>query len=117
MAKVAIRKETIKKNTIEAMKTLGVFKTEYEPLIDIYSELWEQYRRLTEKYFKEGMPYQEVTLQGGAKKSPIVATLESLRKDILAYSDRLCLNPKAIETVTVDRKSTSKLDELFSRRK
>ena len=32
---------------------------------------------------------------GGKKKAPIVAALESLRKDILQYSDRLCLNPRA----------------------
>ena len=46
------------------------------------------------------------------KKAPIVATLESLRKDIATYSDRLCLNPKAFKAVSsnISTETTSKLD-------
>lgn len=109
MARAAINKETIKKNTIAAMKKLGVYKPEYDPVIDIYAELSEQYKRLTSEYKKSEYKFEETTMQGGSKKAPIVATLESLRKDILAYSDRLCLNPKAIESVTVDKKKPSAL--------
>ena len=53
--------------------------------------------------------------QGGAKKAPIVATLESLRKDILAYSDRLCLNPKSLENVTAEKTSKSTLARVLSK--
>ncbi|MNC81991.1 hypothetical protein D3C75_1353250 [compost metagenome] len=63
------------------------------------------------------MRYQVKTADGGAKKAPIVATLESLRKDILAYSDRLCLNPKALESVTPDKpKEQSALASLMKKR-
>ncbi|MOA45733.1 hypothetical protein D3C78_1681630 [compost metagenome] len=61
-----------------------------------------QHNTLTERFVKSGMRYQVKTADGGAKKAPIVATLESLRKDILAYSDRLCLSPKSLETVTTN---------------
>ncbi|MDL2248601.1 P27 family phage terminase small subunit [Tyzzerella sp. OttesenSCG-928-J15] len=105
----AITKETIKKNTVNDMKKLGVYRPEYTPLVDIYCELREQYERLTAQYKKGGYGFEMETVQGGTKKAPIVATLESLRKDILAYSDRLCLNPKALESVTVEKKSQSKL--------
>ncbi|MBS4191199.1 P27 family phage terminase small subunit [Bacillus sp. FJAT-49705] len=88
-------KETIKRRTISDMKGLGVHKTQYNRLIDIYSELVYQYLKLNDEFETGGYQYESYTAAGGAKKSPIVATLESLRKDILAYSDRLCLNPKS----------------------
>lgn len=95
MAKKPICKETIKKNTIKNMQKLGVFKPEYEAFIDVYAELMEQYERLTKEFKESQYKYEEATADGGKKKAPIVATLESLRKDILQYSDRLCLNPRA----------------------
>lgn len=95
MAGKAICKETIKKNTISDMKKLGVYKPEYDACIDIYAELMEQYERLTRTFKDSKYKIEETTGDGGKKKAPIVATLESLRKDILQYSDRLCLNPKA----------------------
>ncbi|UTG84525.1 P27 family phage terminase small subunit [Bacillus paranthracis] len=108
-------KETIKRKTITDMKALGVHKTPYNRLVDLYSELVHQYLTLTKEFEDNGYPYESFTGAGGAKKSPIVATLESLRKDILAYSDRLCLNPKSVETVTTDTgEKKSKLAEILS---
>lgn len=78
------------------MKNLGNYQPEYEPIIDVYAELWEQYHRLTAEYRQgKSYGYSVTTGDGGEKKSPLVGTLENLRKDILAYSDRLMLNPKA----------------------
>lgn len=94
MAKIPT-KETIKRRTIADMKALGVHKPQYNRLVDIYSELVYQYLKLNDEFESGGYQYESFTAAGGAKKSPIVATLESLRKDILAYSDRLCLNPKS----------------------
>ncbi|WP_419877737.1 P27 family phage terminase small subunit [Brevibacillus centrosporus] len=108
MAK-APSKETIKRATIADMKALGVHKPQYNRLIDIYAELVFQYNTLTIEFEEGGYQYEVSTDQGGAKKSPILASLETLRKDILAYSDRLCLNPKSLETVTTDKKKKSAL--------
>ncbi|MNW36752.1 Phage terminase, small subunit [compost metagenome] len=102
-------KETIKRRTISDMKELGVYKSQFGRMIDLYSELIHQFLTLNEKFKNEGYQYESYTAAGGAKKSAIVATLESLRKDILAYSNQLCLNPKSFETVTVvetSKKST-----------
>ncbi|NTW04542.1 MAG: P27 family phage terminase small subunit [Peptococcaceae bacterium] len=96
------------------MKKLGIYKPEYNRLIDIYAELVEQYGILTNEFQDSGYDYEVETMQGGAKKAPIVATLETLRKDILAYSDRLCLNPKSLETVTAESANKSKLAEVLS---
>ncbi|MGM1048393.1 MAG: P27 family phage terminase small subunit [Bacillota bacterium] len=107
-------KETIKRRTISDMKELGVYKVQYGRVIDLYSELVHQFLILNKQFEDEGYQYESYTAAGGAKKSPIVATLESLRKDILAYSDRLCLNPKSLETVTVEKKGKSTLLEALS---
>lgn len=109
----AASKETIKRRTIEDMKKLGVHKTQYNRVIDIYSELVHQYLELTIKFEESGYQYQVETDQGGAKKSPIVATLETLRKDILAYSDRLGLSPKAFENMTADTNKKSALADVL----
>lgn len=112
MAQMAIQKETIKKNTIRDMKNLGVYKKEYDPVIDIYAELMEQYRRLQKEFKESGYKVEEETADGGKKKAPIVATLESLRKDILQYSDRLRLNPKANMIPGKDASSGVKMSPL-----
>ncbi|MFU1797474.1 P27 family phage terminase small subunit [Paenibacillus azoreducens] len=85
------------------MKALGVHKPQYNRLIDIYAELVFQYNTLTDEFEKGGFQYEVSTDQGGAKKSPILASLENLRKDILTYSDRLCLNPSAMKAVKPDK--------------
>lgn len=109
-------KEAIKRATIAAMKALRIYKKQYNQLIDIYAELVDQYNRLTEEFADSGYQVESETAQGGAKKSPIVATLETLRKDILAYSDRLCLNPKSLETVTAEKTEQSKIASLLKKR-
>ncbi len=95
MGKQALIKETIKKQTVEKMRKLGTYKPEYDDVIDIFSTMLEQYRRLEIDFKKSGFKYAATTNSGDLKKSPIVSTMEHLRKDILQYSDRLCLNPKS----------------------
>lgn len=107
-------KETIKRATVTDMNKLGIHKPQYNRLIDIYAELVSQYYKLAKEFEEGGYQYEVETLQGGSKKSPIVATLETLRKDILAYSDRLCLNPKSLENVTAESANKSKLASVLS---
>ena len=114
MAKVPT-KETIKRKTIDDMKKLGVHKSQYNRLIGIYSELVYQFLKLNNEFEEGGYQYEVCTDQGGTKKAPIVATLETLRKDILAYSDRLCLNPKSLENVTAESNNKSKLASVLSK--
>lgn len=108
MAGRAITKETIKKNTIEAMKNLNVYKAEYDAVIDIYSELREQYERYTKELASQNYKYSEITAQGGEKKSPLVAVLETLRKDILQYSIQLGLTPAGLKKMNEKTGDTEK---------
>ena len=105
------KKDTIRANTIEDMKKLGVYKPEYEPIIDIYCELREQYELYTKQLKDKEYKCDEYTAAGGTKKSALIATLENLRKDILQYSDRLCLNPKANSNIEIPKQGKSKLAE------
>lgn len=103
--------KTIFEMTVERMKSLGVYRSEYDGIIYIYSQLCEQYETLTIKFEKSKYEYESFTAAGGAKKAPIVATLETLRKDILGYSDRLCLNPKSFDAMNIKPAAkASKLD-------
>ena len=77
------------------MTSLGIYKPEFEPIIEIYGQLVEQYERLTDEYAASGFNYLEHT-NTGTKKAPIVTTLEALRKDILAYASQLGLTPQGI---------------------
>jgi phage terminase small subunit len=107
-------KEQVKKKTIAEMKKLGVYKREYNRAIEIYSELVAQYDILTKQFEESDYEYEIDTMQGGKKKAPIVATLEVLRKDILAYSDRLCLNPKSQPSSNGKKGGKSKLAAAIS---
>ena len=108
-------KETIKRRTIRDMKELGVHKPQFNRLIDIYAGLVHQYLIALKEFEASGYVYEVETAAGGSKKSPIVATLETLRKDILQYSDRLCLNPAAFKTAKPDDKSKkTKLAKVLS---
>ena len=96
MAGKATTKVAIKNNTIRDMKKLCTYKPEYEPIIDVYCELREQYELYTKQLKEDKYKCAEYTAAGGTKKSALIGTLETLRKDILQYSDRLCLNPKSM---------------------
>ena len=81
----------------QAMEGLGTYRREFDPVIKIYVGLVGQYTDTLERITKTGQ-LQTKSAQGGFKKSPVVTAAENLRRDILQYSDRLCLNPKSLST-------------------
>lgn len=89
------RKKNIINQTREQMTVLGVYKPEFEPIIEVYSQLREQYNILTKRFVESDYDFSEDT-NNGTKKAPIVTTLESLRKDILAYAFQLGLTPQGL---------------------
>ena len=106
--------ETIKRRTIQDMKELGVHKPQYNRLINIYSGLVHQYLIAEADFEESGFAYETETAAGNPKKSGIVSAMESLRKDILQYSDRLCLNPKSLENVTAESGKKSLLASVLN---
>jgi hypothetical protein len=100
--------------TKKAMDSLGVYKPEYGKLIEIYAGLLDQYEMLIKMHRDQDFAPTEETAAGGVKSNPVVKQLETLRKDILAYSDRLCLNPKAFDSTNIKpAPAKSKLDNVM----
>lgn len=96
------------------MKELGTHKPQYNRIIEIYSDMIYQYLLALEEFEESGYQYETETAAGGTKKSAIVATLENLRKDILAYSDRLLLNPKSLDSIKLEKGKGSSLAQMLS---
>lgn len=101
------------------MKTLNIYKPEYRKLIRIFAGMIHQYEIFEEQFEANGYKIEEeYTNKAGAtnmRKTPLYTAMESLRKDIAAYSDRLCLNPKSLESIKVDKQSNSKLASVLNK--
>lgn len=95
-------KKQLRSTVIREMKNLGTYKKEYNNLIDIYVGMLHQYQVFELQFEESGYQItEEYTNKAGAtndRKRPIFTAMESLRKDIVSYSDRLRLNPKTLDT-------------------
>ncbi|MGO4887077.1 P27 family phage terminase small subunit [Anaerobacillus sp. MEB173] len=111
-------KRAIENEVKRKMKELGTYKKEYDQIIKIYSGMLYQYQIFEEQFEESGFKITEsYTNKAGAtneRKVPLLTAMESLRKDIASYSDRLCLNPKSLETVTTEKANGSKLASVLS---
>jgi P27 family predicted phage terminase small subunit len=101
--------------TIENMKKLGVYKEEFDTTIQIYCSLIDQYTALEKEFKKTKFTVIEKTgYSDNTKKNPLVGSLESLRKDILAYSNALGLTPAGLKKINdnmkPEKKKQSKLE-------
>jgi phage terminase small subunit len=100
---------------IENMRALNIYKPEFNVTISIYAGLVEQYQALEKEFKKSKFTVVEKTgYSDNTKKSPMVGTLESLRKDILAYSNALGLTPSGLKKINdemnKEKKNVSKLE-------
>lgn len=87
-----------KKEIIRDMKKLGTYKPEFEFAINTLADIKFQYNELNDRFLRNGMKINTKT-SGGMKAAPIVGILSNLKKEIITYSDRLGLTPKAYESL------------------
>lgn len=100
------------------MRELGTYKTQYNQVIEIYSDMIYQYNILSKKFEETDFETMVETERSGGKKSPILITLENLRKDIGTYSDRLMLNAKTYNAeIEQPKKEESAFAKLLSKQK
>ena len=115
---MAKTKKAMESDIKKQMKNLGIYKPEYNKIIKIFAGMLFQYQIFEEKFEEsEYKITEEYTNKAGAtndRKVPLYTAMESLRKDISTYSDKLCLNPKSLETVTVESKNKSSLASILS---
>lgn len=95
----------------QAMKSLGVYKPEFEPIIEIYCQLRDQYDVLTIRFVESEYDFQETT-DSGSKKAPIVTTLEALRRDLLSYAAQLGLTAQGLQKLDETAFAKKKADPL-----
>ena len=104
----------IEQRTKKNMKALEVYKPEFDTTISIYASLVEQYQTLEKEFKKNAYKVEEKTGANNSKRSPMIATLESLRKDILSYSNALGLTPSGLrklnDEMSKEKKQVSKLE-------
>ena len=94
----------------ENMMALGIYKPEFNITISIYAGLVEQYQMLEKEFKKSKFTVVEKTgYSDNTKKSPMVGTLESLRKDILSYSNALGLTPSGLKKINDEMKQEKKV--------
>ena len=91
-------KNSFEKNTIKQMKSLGTYRDEFKPLIEYHT-----YAKAHEE--NDYLAMEEYTNKAGAtnmRKVPLITIMETLRKDIISYSDRLMLNPKSLGDIVTE---------------
>ena len=107
----------IENQTKANMQRLGIYRPEFDQTIQIYSDLIKQYNDLLKELKESKFKVIEPTTRNNdsMKKSPLIGVLETLRKDILTYSNCLGLTPVGFKKITVDMKNEhkklSKLEE------
>ena len=110
MSKNIPKRESI----IKYMKELGTYKPQYNQIIEVYSDMVYQYNYLSREFERQGYEIILETEKSGGKKSPILASLENLRKDIGTYSDRLMLNARTYQAeVEMPKKEKSAFAKLL----
>lgn len=109
-----ITKITLEKATIKQLKSLGTYRKEFDPLIKIYAGLLFQYTKYEKEHAERDYEVAEIYVnKAGAenyRKIPLVNVMETLRKDILTYSDRLMLNPKSLGEIIAQETDSSIID-------
>ena len=84
------------------MISLDVYRSEFDTLIEIYSGMLAQYDIITERLIDSKFDIEVETQRGGSRKSATATAQEKLRTDLIMYSDRLMLNPKALRNAKVE---------------
>lgn len=105
--------------TKENMIALGIYRQEFDMTIEIYAGLVEQYKVLQRQFKRSKYEVTEKTgYSDNSKKSPLVAAMENLRKDILSYSNALGLTPSGLKKIkdkseNVSNKEPSALEKVL----
>ncbi|MBV4423683.1 P27 family phage terminase small subunit [Clostridium tyrobutyricum] len=115
---MAKTKRAMENEVKREMKKLGTYKKEYDKIIKIYAGMLWQYQMFEQQFEESDYKITEqYTNKAGAtneRKVPLYTAMESLRKDIASYSDKLQLNPKANNSTGGSGKKQSKLADALS---
>ena len=97
---------------VQDMKQLGVYKPEFNGIIDLYVDMVAQYNLAWDEFVESGCVAECKTKAGGVRKTAALTTMEELRRQIGTYADRLCITPKTQKAE--EQKAGSKLEQVFA---
>lgn len=110
--KITKYKTAARESVVQDMKRLGVYKPEFNGIIDLYADMVAQYNLAWEEFLQGGCSAECKTKAGGVRKTAAVTTMEELRRQIGSYADRLCITPKT--QGAGEKKAGSKLEKVFA---
>ena len=97
-----------KKKIKKALENLGVYKAEFNLVIDKLSDIMEEYDEAAEMVKEKGR-YCQHTNKGGATNdslNPAALTMRQCRTDALAYLRDLGLTPAGLRKLDKEEKNT-----------
>lgn len=113
--------DEIYSNTVEDMKSLGTYKSEFTPAIIRYCEMRVQFVILMSQWYASGCKITEkYTNKAGFtnnRKTTLYQSIETLRKEIIDLENLFGLTPaglKKIKTNGLDTAKQSKLAKALS---
>lgn len=103
--------KNIKDSTVKQMKSNKLHDPAFNRLVQIYAETVYQYNYLMREWEEQGYLTTVMSGQNSVKRNPIMDQINTLRRDIMALSDRLMLNPKSM-ALEVAREDPAKVSAL-----
>lgn len=119
---ITIRTNKIRNETIEKMRSLGVYREEFAVPIQRYADMRIQYAILSETWRESGYKVTEnYTNKAGAtniRKAPLYLSMENLRRELIEMENLFGLTPKGLKAIKaqgLDQGKKSVLDEALKK--
>lgn len=100
---ITIRTNKIRNETIEKMRSLGVYREEFAVPIQRYADMRIQYDILSETWRESGYKVTEnYTNKAGAtniRKAPLYLSMENLRRELIEMENLFGLTPKGLKAI------------------
>ncbi len=119
---ITIRTNKIRNETIEKMRSLGVYREEFAVPIQRYADMRIQYDILSETWRESGYKVTEnYTNKAGAtniRKAPLYLSMENLRRELIEMENLFGLTPKGLKAIKaqgLDQGKKSVLDEALKK--
>ncbi len=119
-ATIKRRQNKVFKDTVKSMETLGIYRPEFDKIIQRYSEMRVQFDSLNDEWAKEGYRVvEEYTNKSGAtneRKTALYTIIENLRSELTELENILGMTPKGLKTIKnkgLEKAKKSRLDKML----
>lgn len=114
------RQNKVFKDTVKSMVALGVYRSEFDKIIERYSEIRVQYDMHNEQWANDGYRVtEEYTNKSGAtneRKTALYTIIENLRAELTELENLLGMTPKGLKSIKnkgLEKGKKSALDKMI----